>query len=368
MAKLETTLHMTIAYFIASPTWGGGEQYVFDLARHMKDRFGVRTCFLFPPHSNREMTARFAMLGECVVFRYVGKGWRFLPCSGRRLEKILYRWQVDILHINSRQSYFAAVWAKRMARHPFRLIATQHLVRPAKRGCIWEWVYRQIDVLDCVSQCVRQAYLQRLEGRCAFPNVQVVHNSSPIQMEDTDRPKQPPMNHILYHGRICREKGIEPLFEALGLLEDVPFRITFSGNIGKHEQMLWEHLVSTSPVRERIQYVGFQSDMRSLLCECHIGISPSIVPEAGPLSMFEDMAFGLAAITSDNGSQPEIIQDGRNGLLCPPNDPQAIAKALRRLLTDAELTQRLGRQAKQDFFARHTYEHFIQKMYDLYTL
>ena len=364
---MERALPINIAYFIASPTWGGGEQYVFDLSSSMKAQFDVRPHFIFPPHSDPSMIARFEQIGECVVFPYVGKWWRFMPYAGRQLEKILYNWHIDILHINSRQTYFTAVWAKRYARQPFRLIATQHLVRPAKKGFLWGWVYRQIDTLTCVSESVRQTYLQALDTQ-AFPDVRVIHNSAPIRKSDAMQPKLPPMTHILYHGRICKEKGIEPLFKALDRIADLPFTISFSGNIEQRDRELWDHLMASSLVRDKIQYAGFHSDMHRLLSECHIGVSPSIVREAGPLAMIEHMAFGLAVITSDNGSQPEFIRDGENGLLCAPNDPQALADALRQLLTDSALTQRIGQQAQRDFFAAHSYEQFIQKMYNLYSL
>lgn len=364
---MEGTLPINIAYFIASPTWGGGEQYVFDLACHMKAQYNVCPYFIFPPQSDPSMTARFEQIGECLIFPYVGKGWRFLPYAGRQLEKILYQWHIDILHINSRQTYFTAVWAKRCARQPFRLIATQHLVRPAKNGLMWRWVYKQIDTLTCVSQFVRRVYLQKLDAH-TFPDVRVIHNSAPIRMSDAAHTKQSPMTHILYHGRICKEKGIEPLFKALDLIADLPFTITFSGNIEQRDRDSWDHLLASSLVRDKIRYVGFNSDMRHLLSECHIGVSPSIVREAGPLSMIEQMAFGLAVVTSDNGSQPEFIRNGENGMLCPPDDPQALAAILRRLLTDSGLTHRLGQQAQSDFFAAHSYDQFIQKMYHLYSL
>ena len=79
------------------------------------------------------------------------------------------------------------------------------------------------------------------------------------------------------------------------------------------------------------------------------------------------MAYGLAVVTSNNGAQPEIIQNEVNGILCPSNDPQTIATALRRLLTDFELTNRIGKQAQKDFFAQHSYDTFIKDMYQLYT-
>lgn len=358
---------MTVVYIIASPTWGGGEQYVFDLARHMQAQFGIRPCFLFPPKSDKAMITRFEELGACRIFPYASKVWRFLPRAGQHLADILDEWQADILHINSRQTYFAAVRAKRLVRHNFRLIATQHLVRSAKKGYMWRQVYRQIDVLDCVSHCVFHAYLDPFGAEKAFPDVRVIHNSAPIRKEDTGRPKPQTIPHILYHGRICREKGIEPLFRALALIADLPFRMTFSGNIDTKDKELWDRMMAASPARDKIQYIGFNPDMRNLLSECHIGVSPSIVREAGPLAMIEHMAFGLAVVTSNNGAQPEFIHDDVNGLLCPPDDPQALADALRRLLTDQHLCNQLGKQAQSDFFALHTYERFIQDMYKLYS-
>ena len=358
---------MTIAYFIASPTWRGGEQYIYNLARHMKERYEVNPFFLFPSHSDAKMIERFAEIGPCHIFAYANKLWRFLPYSGRRLARILDQYSTDIVHINSRQTYFVAAFAKHFVRHPFRLIATQHLVRQAKTGIFWEWAYRQIDILSCVSDCVCRTYLKALGNRTTFSRVQIVHNSAPIYKEDIRCPKPTPCTHILYHGRICREKGIVPLFKALSLIADLPFRITFAGNIDKRDKKLWKQLLASSSIKDNIEYIGFCTDMSDLLNTCHIGISPSIVREAGPLSIIEHMAYGLAVVTSNNGAQPEIIQNEVNGILCPSNDPQAIATALRRLLTDFELTNRIGKQSQKDFFAQHTYDTFIKDMYQLYT-
>ena len=358
---------MTIAYFIASPTWGGGEQYIYDLARHMKERYEVYPFFLLPNHSDTKMIARFAEIGPCHIFAYANKLRRFLPYSGRRLARILDQYSTDIVHINSRQTYFVAAFAKYFVRHPFRLIATQHLVRQAKKGIFWEWAYSQIDILLCVSDCVRRTYIQAFGNRVVFPNVLTIYNSVPIYKEEACNSKPTPFTHILYHGRICKEKGIEPLFKAISLIADLPFRITFAGNVDKRDKEFWEYLLSSSKVKDKIEYIGFSTDMRDLLNTCHIGISPSIVREAGPLSVIEYMAYGLAIVTSNNGAQPEIIQNEVNGILCPSNDPQAIATALRRLLTDFELTNRIGKQAQKDFFEQHSYDTFIKDMYQLYT-
>lgn len=359
---------MTIAYYIASPTWGGGEQYAFDLAHHMKTHYDVQPFFLFPAHSDPEMITRFARIGEAAVFPYAGKVWRFSPLAGRQLARLLDAHHTDILHINSRHIYFLAAWAKCHAKHPFRLVATQHLARSAKSGALWRWIYRQIDVLICVSQLVRETYLRPLKEDGCFKDVQVIYNSIPVSQEEV-REQKPTFTtpQLLFHGRICREKGIEPLMQALSKVSDLPFRMTFAGKIAEQDKALWDRLLSSSPVRDKINYIGFCNDIRSLMRTCHIGLSPSLAREAGSLSLMEDMSTGLAIITSSSGSQPEIIRHRQNGLLCPPNDPQALADALRTLLTNPNLTQRLGQQAQNDFFAQYAYDDFLKKMYHLYT-
>jgi len=359
---------MTIAYYIASPTWGGGEQYVFDLARYMKARYNINPFFLFPVHSDASMIARFAQIGESVVFPYSGKLWRFSPYAGRQLAKILDAHNTDILHINSRRIYFIAAWAKRHVSHNFRLIATQHLARQAKSSALWRWIYRQIDVLICVSRLVRETYLQPLAGKTSFPDVRVIYNSVPVfRAESRVAMQDNAIPHLLYHGRICREKGIEPLFRALNRIADLPFRITFAGNIEERDKGLWDTLIESSLVRDKIEYIGFREDIHSLMTSCDIGISPSIAREAGSLSLIDDMAMGLAIVTSSSGSQSEIIRHGQNGLLCPPNDVQALADALRTLVTDKVLTRQLGQQAQKDFFTQYAYDKFLQYTYTIYT-
>ena len=366
MASMEGALRMTILYIIASPTWGGGEQYIYNLAQHLQAQHGIKPYFLFPPHSSKEMVERFEQVGECQIFPDASKLWRFIPLAGKKLAQLIDKWQIDIVQINNRMTYFAAAYAKRYAHHSFRLIAVQHLVRKAKKSFFWKWAYRQMDVLICVSKCVRKTYLAPFDGEKVFPDVRVIYNSVPVSQEETVQPKPHTLPTLLFHGRICREKGIEPLFEALAQIADLPFRMIFAGNIGKKDQDLWDRLMAKTPVKDKIEYIGFQSDMHQLLSKCHIGISPSIVREAGSLAVIEHIAYGLAVVTSNNGSQPELIRDGENGLLCPPDNPQALANALRRLLTDRALCRKLGTQAQHDFFAYHTYDRFIEEMFDLY--
>jgi glycosyltransferase involved in cell wall biosynthesis len=75
-------------------------------------------------------------------------------------------------------------------------------------------------------------------------------------------------------------------------------------------------------------------------------VVPSLCPEACPTVALEAMAHGRPVVGSRIGGIPDIIEDGRNGLLVPPNDPAALAHNLQRILTDHDLRHRLGSDAR----------------------
>jgi len=74
-----------------------------------------------------------------------------------------------------------------------------------------------------------------------------------------------------------------------------------------------------------------------------------------PLKVFGYMAAAKPILCSDLPVLREVIEDGSNGILVPPDNVEAWAAALQRLLDDGTLRQRLGVTAHADFLARHTW-------------
>ena len=364
---MEETDEMTIAYYIASPTWGGGEQYVFDLAAAMKESGKATPVFLFPANSDKNMIARFRTIGVCPASPFARKCFRFSILASLRLARIMERYKVDILHVNSRFPYFQAAMAKRMCRRPVRLVATRHLVRKAGDNSLWRWAYRQIDTLICVSRLVRSAYItSELEG--CFQRIEVVHNSVRIPKESCSQTPDYSTARILYHGRICKEKGVHILLRALECIQDLPWQLDIAGAVAPEYKAYWEHALETCSVSNRVHWLGFRDDIRQILPDYSIGVLPSIVPEAFSLTVLEDMAYGLATVSSNNGAVPEFVEDGSNGLLVNPGDEVALSVALRRLIGDCNERKRLGEQAQEDYRKNHNYDQFIAKMNQIYGL
>jgi L-malate glycosyltransferase len=97
---------------------------------------------------------------------------------------------------------------------------------------------------------------------------------------------------------------------------------------------------------DRFQFLGQRDDVLVLLAGADAFVLASR-HEGTPVALMEATSVGLPIVASAVGGVPEILEDGVDALLVPPEDPGLLAQAIRRLATDPELRDRLGRQAKR---------------------
>jgi glycosyltransferase involved in cell wall biosynthesis len=71
------------------------------------------------------------------------------------------------------------------------------------------------------------------------------------------------------------------------------------------------------------------------------------------LSVLEAQASGVPVVASSSGGIPDFVTNGDNGLMVPPGEPEELARALERLLGDADLRRRLGRRGRETAEAGH---------------
>lgn len=91
---------------------------------------------------------------------------------------------------------------------------------------------------------------------------------------------------------------------------------------------------------------GSRTDVPRLLRASTLALLPSDT-EALPTALVEAAACGRAAVATDVGGVPEVVQHGRTGLLVPPRDPPALADAVSLLLSDPQQRAEMGRRARR---------------------
>lgn len=156
---------------------------------------------------------------------------------------------------------------------------------------------------------------------------------------------------ILFLGRVGERKGVPQLIDALARLAgDGCWHATIAGD-GDVEAA--RARADAAGIASRVDLPGWVGPeaVETALAHADVLVLPSF-DENLPMSVIEGMAAGLAVIATPVGATEEIVRDGETGLLVPPGDVDALAAALARLVGDAALRERLGREARA-FHGRH---------------
>ncbi len=152
-------------------------------------------------------------------------------------------------------------------------------------------------------------------------------------------------------GGWCPKKGFDMLVEASSLLADrgVEVEATLAGEDGEHSEEI-RRLIAARGVGRRFELAGplDQSELHRAYLGADVFCLPCRILADGdrdgiPNVLVEAMACGLPVVTTPVSGIPELVRAEDNGLLVPPDDPEAVAEALLRLRTDPELAARLGR-------------------------
>lgn len=148
--------------------------------------------------------------------------------------------------------------------------------------------------------------------------------------------------HVVYLGRMHPDKGTYVLLDAWArVVADVPgARLTIAGN---DEVARTRETVSRLGLGDSVTVREWLSppEVRELLASAHVLTLPSR-NEGQPMSILEAMARGLCVVATSVGGIPDLVEDGTSALLVPPDDVDALAKALWTVLTDAATRHRLG--------------------------
>lgn len=155
--------------------------------------------------------------------------------------------------------------------------------------------------------------------------------------------------------------GLDGLLRAMALLvgDGVPVRLSIVGKGPERERL--EGLAAELGIADQIEWTGAVAEalVPRALARMDIAVAPyPALPDFyfSPLKLFEYMAAGLPVVTTAVGDLPQLVEDGRTGVLVPPDDPRALARAIARLAADPERCRRLGAAARARVIERHSWQ------------
>lgn len=169
---------------------------------------------------------------------------------------------------------------------------------------------------------------------------------------------------VVVLSRLSRIKGIGPFLEAAALVtkrcEDARFLIVGDINDDPGYTATLKRQAVRLGLGRRVIFAGFRLDVPEILSEATISVLPCETGEGLSNSILESMAVGLPVIATTVGGNPEIVADGRTGLLVPPGDPGALAQAISLLLADPDMARRFGAAGKQRVVEEFSLERMVR--------
>ena len=296
------------------------------------------------------------------------------PLIRRRVIQILKHHQIDMLHVHcvSLNAVYAMAAQKALG---LPLVVTLHGELNMDASGLFQrerWAQRALrDSLhraDYVTACSEQtlAEAEAWYGASLRSNGTVVHNG--IAPESEAVPFSYPNPYILSIGRHVTQKGFDVLLRAIARLTDPDLpRVDLILAGDGSERVVLQSLAAELGIAERVHFPGRVEHAQALqlFAGCLFFVLPSRQEPFGLVNL-EAMMAKRAVVASRVGGVPEIVQDQQTGLLVPPENPDALAQAIARLLTDAPLRRRLaaaGHTRVQHF----TWARAVDRYFDVYT-
>lgn len=291
--------------------------------------------------------------GLQVSFLPLRRGYRwfvsnplFVPSIGRLYRKRPF----DVLRVHSlRFTGLAALWARRLYRLPVPIIAHHHhLDRDGWTNVVERRVAQAVDLIITGSYFSQKQLAEELgltTEKVAVVYYGVADQYRPGMADETVRRRLNPAGGpiILHVGSLKGRKNLPVLLEAfVQLLTDFPTaRLVLAGR-GPDEAALKEKAAQLG-IGTAVHFAGFVSEADKVAYyRCaSLFVSPSLLEGFG-FAVAEAMACGCPVVATEAGSLPEVVENGRSGLLVPVNDVAALGKAMRRLLGDKPLAWQIG--------------------------
>jgi glycogen(starch) synthase len=192
----------------------------------------------------------------------------------------------------------------------------------------------------------------------------VIHQGIPLErfdyreLEAVDKPK------ILFVGQVSRTKGVHTLIQSLAKLGTNNWTLTIVGDgVPEYTQELHQ-LADLLGLKAQIDFAGRRphQELPSIYRQHDIFVFPSEWEEPFGLTHLEAMASGCAVVSTTTGGSKELIRDGVNALAFQAGNSEQLAEKLRALITDLDLRQRLGRDARRYVEEHHSLQRYTARL------
>jgi N-acetyl-alpha-D-glucosaminyl L-malate synthase BshA len=293
---------------------------------------------------------------EYPLFRYPP----YTVALASKMAQVVRKHHLDLLHVHYAIPHAVSAFiAQQMTGVPY--VVTLHgsdvhtlgadpAYQPSTRFAV-----EAANAVTCVTKHICQTAEQTLGIRCAIEPITNFTDPELFKPDACEFRLGEEKRQLVHVSNFRPVKRVSDLVTAFAqIADDVPdVELLLIGDGPTRPEV--DRLIRKFELNNRVKCPGFKRDVYQYLrCACAFGLSSEL--EGAPLSLLEAMSCGLPVVATSVGGIPEIIEDGKNGLLVPFGDLDALAEKLFAVLTDSNLAGALGSAARQTILRNHTVE------------
>jgi glycosyltransferase involved in cell wall biosynthesis len=346
---------LSILFVIDGLDFGGGERVFLQLASELRDRYQVSVA----TNTGGKFAAELKNLRIKLFSIDMTRQFSLKPVH--QIRNIITHNKIDLIHSQGARADFFARLGGRLAGIRHILCTVAMPVEGFDVGSLRKMIYRFMDRLSeryvekfiAVSESLKNALI---EGRGIAPHrVTRIYNGIELDKYNPELKKtsfrsdwgiSPAATIVGAIGRMVWQKGFKFLIKAIpdiaGVTPNARFLLVGDGPLRPD----LENLARELDVYDRVIFTGFRSDIPDLLSTMDVLVVPSLL-EGFPMITLEAMALATPVVATQIHGISEQIVDGKEGVLIPPRNTDALAKAVKQLITDRELSARLGTAARK---------------------
>jgi glycosyltransferase involved in cell wall biosynthesis len=295
------------------------------------------------------------------------------------LARFIRQYDIDLVHTNTLKADLLGGFAARLSRRPIVWHIRDRIdddYLPSLVVRIFRLLCRVIpDFVVANSNATLQSLRLGAPAVHARADVlarsSVVHDGTHLPVRDHRVRERRELIHVGLIGRICPWKGQHIFVQAAALVHqrfpNARFLIVGSalfGEVGYDRDV--RRLPDVLGIKDVVTFAGFCIDVPAIIDGMDLIVHASTIGEPFGQVIIEAMSAGKPVVATNGGGVPEIVEDGKTGILVPMGDVQVMAEAICRIIADPDLATEMGARGRARVRKHFTIEQTARKVESIY--
>lgn len=332
---------MKVLHISSPKSWRGGEQQLIYLAEELS-REGVEQLIMCPFNSAVHKHCLKKHIPHITYF----KGFSGNPMVAFRVAHVCKREGIDLIHVHDSHAHNFAVLSSVLAKNPTPIVVSRRVDFPIQDHSFSRYKYNHPKIVKilCVSEAIKKVMLPFIDDA---QKLEVVYSGIDLEKFEGIEPDRDLKNllgiteDIPLIGNVAAlapHKDYFTFVDTAKRLIDSGFKAHFIALGEGPSRNEIEDYIATQSMSKHISLLGFRTDVLALLAALDVFLITSETEGLGT-SILDALALKVPVVATAAGGIVEVIHHEKNGLLCPIKDPESLANACLRILSDVRLRE-----------------------------